>query len=240
MRFRLVLDCDHSATFNMAADEYLMEVQKTPEALPTLRVYSWERSAVSIGYFQNTQEVERRLQGKAFGAIVRRITGGGLVTHGKDLTFSLTMKNESTLLPTDVKMSYLKISEALRIGLKDLYPELDYADCKTLPSGRGQGQRVCFEEPACYDLLIQGKKILGASQRRKEGVILHQSSLFLPDDFALLTEKILAGFQKSWEIQWETRGFEEAEIARIKAIELERYSQEEWALPTATRPSVSS
>ncbi len=231
LKVRLILDEAHSATFNMAADEVLMESQRNFQTIPVLRMYFWSVPSISIGYFQNVQEVARRLGGKGSGGIVRRITGGGLVGHGDDLTFSLILKNNNPFLPTDVKMSYLKVSEALRLGLKDLYPELDYADCKTAPSGRGGGERVCFEQLSCYDLLIGKKKVVGASQRRKDGVILHQSTVFLRDAKEILTEKILKGFRNLWKIDLEPQGFTTKEIERIRKKEKERYGSPEWAAP---------
>ncbi len=231
MKMRLILDAAHSSTFNMAADEFLMESQKETSALPVLRIYFWKTPSISIGYFQNIHQAEKKFHGKKVGAIVRRITGGGLVSHGNDLTFSIVLKNSDPMLPSDVKMSYLKINEALRLGLKEVYRELDYADCKTIPSGRGVGERVCFEQPACYDLLIGGKKVVGASQRRKEGVILHQSAVFLPDSREMLTDKILKGFRRQWKIDFEPQLFTTGEIDLIRLKEKERYSSPEWASP---------
>ena len=215
----------------MAADEFLMESQKDSGAFPVLRIYFWESPAVSIGYFQSVEDVARRLKGKGGGTIVRRVTGGGLVAHGNDLTFSLALKSDNPFLPTDVKMSYLKVNEALRLGLKDLYKELDYADCKTVPSGRPDEERVCFEKPSCYDLLIGKKKVVGASQRRRDGAILHQSTVFLPDTREVLIEKILKGFGELWKAEFVRQPWSEGELLGIRKKEKERYGSPEWAKP---------
>ena len=228
---RLILDTAHSATFNMAADEFLMEQQSLSDGLPTLRIYTWDVPSVSIGYFQDVAKTTRRFHEGATMVVVKRITGGGLVQHGSDLTFSLALRKNNPYLPSDVKMSYLKVNEALRLGLKDLYPELDYADCKTAPSGRGDQERICFEKPSCYDLLVGGKKVVGASQRRREGAILHQSSVFLKDPKPVLIEKILSGFRKLWNIEFQDKPFNPAESALIRIKELQRYGSPEWASP---------
>ena len=112
-------------------------------------------------------------------SVVRRVTGGGAVFHGEDLTFSLVVKKEHPCFRGAAKDSYLKVNEVLRIAFKSIYPEIDYADCKSSLAPRGGARRICFEEPVCYDLLLKGKKVLGASQRRRGGVVLHQSSLCL-------------------------------------------------------------
>ena len=229
---RLILDSAHSATFNMAADEFLMESQRDPKVSPVLRVYTWDAPAVTVGYFQEVEEVARRLKSKEKKiSVVRRLTGGGLVMHGRDVTFSLLLKNNNPFLPSDVKMSYLKVNEALRLGIKELYPEMDYADCKTVPSGRGDGERVCFEKPSCYDLLIGKQKVVGASQRRRDGVILHQSTVFLKDPIKTVTEKILKGFRELWKIDFEEKPLSGEEIKLIQKKEVERYGSPEWANP---------
>lgn len=220
----------------MAIDEALLERASSHSAYkPTLRFYSWSRPAITAGYFQDVQELARRLDcRKKSLEVVRRLTGGGMVLHGTDLTFSLVMRLPSPFVSGDVKDSYLKINHALIAGLKDFFDGLDFADCRTVPSGRaGGGERVCFEKPSCYDLLWRGKKVVGASQRRKSGALLHQSTIFLDKDRAELEKKIKEGFEKLWSV-----GFERAELSdeeRNQAIELEkkRYRSPEWAFRPA-------
>ena len=157
--FRLILDPPRTATLNMAIDEMLLGSQAAPDTAPTLRFYTWAVPAYSVGYFQDVDEIFKRFQSAKTGApVVRRVTGGGLVFHGQDVTFSITAKENSPFFSGEVKDSYLKVNEALRVGLKPVFQGIDYADCKTIPSGRGKGNRICFEAPSCYDLLLYGKK----------------------------------------------------------------------------------
>ncbi len=177
--FRLIVDAPASAAANMATDEMLLLGQGTADSLPTLRFYTWLEPCVSIGYFQSVEAFAWGSQNAA-QSIIRRITGGGAVQHGKDLTFSITATLPNPCIPSSVKDSYLKINEAVRVGLKPLYPMLDYADCRDVLSMRErQKDRICFEKPDCHDLLLKGKKILGASQRRIGNKFLHQSALYL-------------------------------------------------------------
>lgn len=238
--FRLIRDVPRRAWANMAADEFLMESQSDASSLPTLRFYEWSQPSISIGYFQNTPEIAQRFGfAKKNIPVVRRVTGGGLVSHGTDLTFSLALKNPNPFFSGDVKDSYLKVNEAVRVGLKKMYPELDYADCKNIPSGRGQGDRVCFENPVCHDLLIGGKKILGASQRRLDCTVLHQSALFLSGSRQPLIENILEGFRQVWGIAFEESAWKADEIKRIEEKGASRYSAEEWAVPALSLTQAS-
>ncbi len=193
--FRLILDEARSASMNMAVDELLMR-RVMDHARPVLRFYHWTTPSVTVGYFEDVVKVSRR-----FGRypVVRRITGGGAVLHDKDLTFSLIMSLPAPFFANDVKSSYLKINEAVRVGLREEYPEMDYADCRTAPSQSSkQKERVCFDTPSCYDLLSAGKKVLGGSQRRTGGVMLHQSTMFLSQPSETLMRRIREGFENVW------------------------------------------
>jgi lipoate-protein ligase A len=225
----------------MAIDESLLNFQRASNALPALRFYSWDKPSVSIGYFQKIETIAQK-----FGAdkkditIVRRISGGGAVEHGEDLTFSLTLKTINPFFSTDVKSSYLRINEAIRVGLKEFYPELDYADCRTVPTAKPQSnERICFQTPACYDLLLSGKKILGASQRRIEKNLLHQSSMFLKKGREPLIHGILNGFEYLWKVKFEEKPLSKEEIMVAKKLERKRYALRDWSR-SAPAPGLSA
>src|SRR2546423_12982971 len=70
------------AALNMAVDEALL----VDSAAPVLRFYRWQRPSISFGYFGRYAEVAPE---SARREIVRRWTGGGIVPHGADLTYSV-------------------------------------------------------------------------------------------------------------------------------------------------------
>lgn len=235
--FRLILDAPSDARHNMAVDEALMLGQGRPESILTLRFYTWSENALSIGYFQSVQDFDTpKHDGSRPSSVVRRLTGGGVVRHGQDLTFSLTVTMPHPQIPSAVKESYLKINEAVRVGLKKIYPSLDYADCRDVKSMRErQKDRVCFEKPDCHDLLLNGKKILGASQRRIGNKFLHQSSLTLDQPYPRLIDHLIDGFRRSWKMDFKTSELTSEELNIVSRIEQERYSDHEWASGPASR-----
>src|SRR6188768_1525357 len=81
----------------MAVDEALLALA----ALPTLRLYRWWPHAVSLGWFQRAEDFADLPPGTP---IVRRLTGGGAIHHGDELTFSLAI--DARWLPRDVAASY--------------------------------------------------------------------------------------------------------------------------------------
>ena len=227
---RIIRNRRMDPVWNMAVDEVLAEAQRTPSAAPTLRFYSWERPAVTIGYFQSTVTAAKVFDADRLGLdVVRRLTGGGAVLHGEDLTFSLTLKVPNPYFPPNVKDSYLKINEVVRLALKPFYPLMDYADCRTVSSQTArQKERICFDAPSCYDLLLEGKKVLGASQRRLGEVFLHQSSLMLPDPDGAIERSLIDGFCGKWRLKAVEEDLTEEEIRSAGRVIERRYASDEW------------
>ena len=230
--FRLILDPPREASLNMAVDEMLALSQSTENAQPTLRFYAWSEPSITTGYFQNVERVAQIFQASKKGIpVVRRLSGGGAVLHGNDLTFSFSLPVSNPFMPTDVKSSYLKINEVVRVGLKPDHPTIDYADCRTVPSGKRESkEKICFESPVCYDLLLSGRKILGSSQRRIGKCLLHQATLFLSQDKDLSIRRILEGFESSWKATFEERPLSREELSEAQKIEEDRYASSDWAL----------
>lgn len=211
---------------NMALDEMLLE--KVSQGMPTLRFYRWEGEAYSVGYFQDVKRVAQAFHCQKRGiSVVRRVTGGGLVHHGKDLTLSLVLPERNAFLPERVTDAYRKIHEVLKEGLQDLVPGVHFT--KAQRGFQPRSTRLCFEEPTCFDLGLADKKIAGSSQRRRGGGLLHQSALFLPVDPMEGALAIQASFQKLWEIKFEVSSLGSEEIARVRELIHEKYSRPEFS-----------
>src|SRR4030095_721878 len=73
-----------SAAMNMAIDEALLE----SASAPSIRFYRWESPALSFGYFGRFADVADKASERD---LVRRWTGGGIVFHGEDLTYSIVI-----------------------------------------------------------------------------------------------------------------------------------------------------
>jgi hypothetical protein len=154
--------------FNMALDEALL--QSAPRlGRPVLRFYGWTEPAASFGYFQKYAEIA---QMTSLRPLVRRPTGGGLVPHDADWTYSLTFPPAHDWYSLSAKDSYRRVHEWIRAALARLkvVTELAPACRKTLP-----GQ--CFQGQEMSDLLYRGQKIAGAAQRRTRDGLLIQGSL---------------------------------------------------------------
>src|SRR5437762_10599338 len=95
-KIRLLKTGYNNGYWNMALDEVLMKSVSNNADTPTLRLYGWFPTAVSIGYFQSMdQEIDVENCKKTGVDVVRRMTGGGAVLHDSELTYSfITRRSE--------------------------------------------------------------------------------------------------------------------------------------------------
>jgi|ERR1035437_606577 lipoate-protein ligase A len=160
-----------AAAFNMALDEALLEAMPRLQQ-PVLRFYGWTEPAATFGYFQKFSEVESVTH---LRPLIRRPTGGGIVPHDADWTYSAAFPPGHEWHSLKAAESYRRIHDWLRLAFAELKIETELAPCckKTLP-----GQ--CFIGHEKSDLLWRGKKIAGAAQRRNKLGLLIQGSVQPP------------------------------------------------------------
>lgn len=96
-----------SAAINMAIDEALFETAK----IPSIRFYRWNSPALSFGYFGKFADVADYA---AERDLVRRWTGGGIVFHGDDLTYSIMIPAQDAVFAQSSAFIYAAIHSALR------------------------------------------------------------------------------------------------------------------------------
>jgi len=157
--------------FNMAMDEALLEAAASL-GQPVLRFYSWTEPAATFGYFQHFAEIERTTQ---LRPLIRRPTGGGLVPHDADWTYSVVIPPGHPWHALNAVDSYRRMHEWIRAAFARLGVATELADC-CRKSAPGQ----CFVGWEKFDVLWQGRKIAGAAQRRNKLGLLIQGSVQPP------------------------------------------------------------
>jgi lipoate-protein ligase A len=171
MSFLLLNSGKCAPAFNMALDEALLEAMPRLQK-PILRFYGWTEAAASFGYFQKFSEVEIAT---LLRPLVRRPTGGGIVPHDADWTYSLAFPTGHEWYELKAVQSYQRVHEWIQKSFSKLNVPTELAPCckKSLP-----GQ--CFVGHEKSDLLWHGKKIAGAAQRRTRDGLLIQGSVQPP------------------------------------------------------------
>ncbi len=175
--WRLLITDPAAGHYNMAVDEAIMRSHREGSTPPTLRFYSWKPPALSLGYFQQIEEIDREACRKKGIDIVRRLTGGRAILHDEELTYSLTVREDLDLLSDSVVESYRQISEGLVGGLQKAGVQAELKPRqkgKKAPSGKSS---ACFDAPSWYEIVSDGKKLIGSAQTRKKGAILQHGSL---------------------------------------------------------------
>ncbi len=157
---RLLLTQYNSGPWNMAVDEAVLEAVAQGKQLPTLRLYGWNPSAITLGYFQSLQEEVDAQKCKENNVdIVRRITGGGAVYHDKEITYSFIIREADGLITKDILASYKQISGGVIQALTSFGLQTEFVPIN--------------------DLIVNGKKVSGNAQTRKQKTILQHGTILL-------------------------------------------------------------
>jgi lipoate-protein ligase A len=154
------------AAENMAVDEWLLLRQ--PPA-PVIRSYRWLRPSVTFGFAERAAPIRTLYPNRE---MTRRWTGGGVVEHGGDATYSLILPRACAPDWQNSAGVYARVHEAVAAVLR----------ARGLPAFRvGEGSQIpgslCFQAPVRHDVLVSGHKVAGAGQRRTREGLLHQGSL---------------------------------------------------------------
>lgn len=209
----LILHLDpapHDGAWNMAADQAWLEQSE----LPVLRVYRWDQPTVTIGYAQNLTKLADALPA---WPVVRRWTGGGVVLHENDFTYSVIVPACHPWSQTNPLDSYRLIHESLATALADGSRLAGPEDLIEAP--------FCFVAPALHDVVRGKEKIAGAGQRRGKLGLLHQGSVqqvLLKDDFwqgwaAQLAKNVIVKSEMTPSM-----------IERANELTVKRYSLTSW------------
>ena len=130
------------AATNMAVDHALLRFAAT-RGRPLLRLYAWRQPAISYGYFQ---KFPAHLAGGQ-SEIVRRPTGGGLVYHGNDTTYTVVIPPGHVLYRLRTHDAYQAIHRAVALALT---AQTELVRQAAAP----QGQYECFQNPVAGDVVV--------------------------------------------------------------------------------------
>jgi len=216
----------HCAALNMAIDEALLEGASSP----LLRVYQWLRPSLSFGYFGRFESVAKAWPGRE---MVRRWTGGGVVLHGEDITYTLIVPRGSPFSRHSARESYRIIHEEIAAHLSGQGRAIGVAAGASgkgsAASGKGSAANgktsdACFENPVAFDLLAGGMKIAGAAQRRTQAGLLHQGSIRDPGMRRCISKGLAGVFAR----EAARRKLTTREMERAQVLAAQKYATEDW------------
>jgi lipoate-protein ligase A len=194
-KWRLLPVIGGDGFFQMALDHALLASAAPQESRPTLRFYHFEPPALTIGRFQPLRHVNLDACARRGIDVVRRPTGGKAILHRDDFTYSLIVP-PSAGMSDSVEESYAMICRGIigalaLLGVEAaLVPRTPY---------RLDSLHACFSSPAAADLAVNGRKLCGSAQTRKNGSILQHGTLLNLDNGPLLFELLAYPEQESEE-----------------------------------------
>jgi lipoate-protein ligase A len=213
----------HSAAMNMAIDEALLE----HATVPSIRFYRWHSPALSFGYFGKFAHVvcyagERDL--------VRRWTGGGIVFHGDDLTYSIVIPANDNAFSESSMAIYEKVHRVLcdAVGANEKRAVVagggNPGAADAIRIAFSAGGYNCFANPVRADVIVDGRKIAGAAQRRTRRGLLQQGSIQGIDLENGLSERFAVELSNNCQPQ----SLPKAVRCRAREIAAQKYGAEAW------------
>jgi lipoate-protein ligase A len=210
----LHLDGTHSGPMNMAVDQAWLE----RSTVPVLRIYTWDQPTVTLGYAQNLSKFQGELPD---WPVVRRWTGGGVVMHQGDYTYSVIVPATEAWAQTSAVESYRRIHGSLANALT----AHGQTGCRLTLAEDVVEAPFCFVAPALHDVLRGRVKVAGAGQRRGKLGLLHQGSVqqvqiqpdFWPQWAAQLAKEVLT-----------ITTAPEPVAVRAQELEAKRFSLPQW------------
>ena len=184
-----------AAAVNMAIDDVLLEAIGEI-GHPILRFYSWSEPAASFGYSQRYAEIARLTP---LRPLVRRPTGGGLVPHDADWTYSLVFPPAAAWYSLKSIQSYERVHAWIQASFDQLGVATELSACS-----RSDAPGQCFVGAEQFDVLWQQHKIAGAAQRRNRQGLLIQGSIQPPSgmDRAIWEQAFCEVAERNWSVVW--------------------------------------
>ena len=212
----------------MAADEALCETMPAPYLL---RFYNWKEPGITFGYSQRRKAVAEAIAAAdcRITAVTRRPTGGGIVFHETDLTFSFIFPSPGAYF--EPGKTYDRLHRAITAEYSRLGVSFDLLNEKTKDYAVNDPAMNCFAKPVNMDILYNGKKVLGGALRKFGGYMLYQASFQAPDarsNSALHRNAVIKALGGEFGLEWEAAEMPEAARAKAGAIAEAKYRTAEW------------
>ncbi|MBU0548196.1 MAG: lipoate--protein ligase family protein [Candidatus Omnitrophica bacterium] len=184
--FRLMRSQPGSAAYNMALDKRIF-LRYLEDGIPLFRVYGWEAPSVTYGISQYAEsEIDLKQCNRDSVQIAQRFTGGGVLFHHNEITYSLVCSKEDVGEDGKVFVSYRQICGFLIYFYKSLGLNASFALEAGDYKNKSQPHKLCSASHEKFDIVIGGRKIGGNAQKRRRQAIFQHGSIPLSIDWEFL------------------------------------------------------
>ena len=196
----------------MAIDEVLLRTTR----FALMRFYRWREPSASFGYFDRFDEAEQFAAGRP---LVRRWTGGGIVPHGDDLTYSIIIPATEAAYRISSPELYRLIHESIAAVLRSNGVESDLVS-----TSAPRVSAACFANPVTADLVEGERKIAGAAHRKTRHGLLHQGSIQWSD----LGKAFCADLASCFSHHVSRQQLDDAVLREAEKLAAEKYETAAW------------
>ena len=187
--------------WNMALDDMLFELVSRGDYDLIFRTYMWKPACISFGRLQKPEsEINiNKLLIDGFH-IVRRPTGGRAVWHEHEVTYSIIAPVDHPLVSGSINDSLRKISAPIVSTFQTFGLSAEVTSSDYFPTGLGPGEpnNPCFTSHGRWEITIEGRKIVGSAQARKNGVFLEHGSIIFSNDQPKIIEYFPSDVSEAW------------------------------------------
>lgn len=179
MKFSILNTGKQSAKENMDLDRHFLETLD-PSGNPILHLYDWKKLSLTYGHFAKPEKL-LDFEGIKKHHIdhARRVTGGGVTLHFSDLAFSFFMPIEHPLFSENTLENYAFVNKQVIAALRAFIKEEKLGYFEECDVTHDERSFFCMAKPTRYDVMIEGKKVGGAAQRKTKRGYLHHGTLSL-------------------------------------------------------------
>lgn len=181
--FRLIRSHPGSAAYNMSLDGKIFS-RYLEDGIPVFRVYGWSAPSFTYGVSQTPDDDLDRDKCKSDGVgVAKRMTGGGILLHGDEVTYGFVCSKDDVGEPKGVLISYREICAFLIKFYTSLGLKASFAIAQPDFKEKCAPHKLCSASHEKYDIVVNGKKIGGNAQKRSRSVIFQHGSIPIAIDW---------------------------------------------------------
>jgi lipoate-protein ligase A len=166
----------------MQKDFYLLRDFRA-ENPPLLHFYEWDSPCLTYGYFiKPSDHINLEALAQYGLKVARRPTGGGIIFHTTDFAFSVFLPAAHPEFSTNTLENYALVNQRVAKAIQAFTNsriEPTLLEKEQVLQAKENSGGFCMANPTQFDLVIEGKKVGGAAQRRTKQGLLHQGSISL-------------------------------------------------------------
>jgi len=167
---------------------------------PVARVYEWSRPALSFPRSANLAKIRTSWLEESGISVVRRPTGGGILVHGWDLSFSVAVPGKHPAAAGSISAAGRLLASPVLEALCSMGYDVAFRE-KESPAACGHVPGICFLQRSDLDIMMGKRKVAAFAQRRTSEVIFQHGSVEIEPFSEVLVEKLVqagVGTKEDW------------------------------------------